>query len=66
MPQRKFNFYSIGYETPIIKKYNDDRGSPVNIIGTVDPEVMPAEYKKHQWLVYTADRNLTLLDGLWP
>lgn len=62
--ERKFNLYSIGYKTPLIEKYNKDLDSPVNIVSTIEPEQMPIEYKKHQWLVYTADRASNTVG--WP
>jgi len=31
---------------------------------TVEPEAMPAVYKQHDWLVYTADRQLASVG--WP
>jgi hypothetical protein len=64
LPERKFNLYSIGYQTPVIAKYNEDHGHPVNIVATVEPEMMHAEYKKHQWLVYTADKISNTVG--WP
>jgi hypothetical protein len=64
LPNRKFDLYSIGYQTPVIEKYNEDHGRPVNIVATVEPEMMPAEYKKHQWLVYTADKMSNTVG--WP
>lgn len=64
VPGRGFNLYSVGYLTPIIDKYNHDHGRPVNIVAPVEPEMMPAEYKKHQWLVYTAEKVLNTVG--WP
>jgi len=64
VPDRNFNLYSIGYQTEKIAAYNQAHGSPVNILDVVQPELMPAEYKKHQWLVYTADKLYNTVG--WP
>lgn len=63
-PDKKFNLYSIGYKTDEISEYNQKNGSTVNIVDTVEPELMPAEYKKHQWLVYTASTIINTVG--WP
>jgi len=56
VPQREFNAYALGYLTREIAEYNGTSGGRVQFIPPVDPEDMPPEYKKHAWLVYTADR----------
>ncbi len=57
-PGRVFNLYDIECVQPEyhkeLKRMNAETQHPVNFIPAVAPEVMPAEYKKHQWLVYTA------------
>lgn len=58
MPGRKFNLYALGYELDEIKKRNAEMGEPVNILTPVEPDDMPGEYKKHEWLVYTASRKM--------
>ncbi len=58
MPERTFNLYALGYELDEIKKRNSEMGNPVNILTPVEPDDMPSEYKKHEWLVYTASRRL--------
>ncbi len=55
MPGRTFNLYPIGYTTPQVTAYNEKCGRPVNILPTVEPYDMAREYKKHEWLVYTAN-----------
>lgn len=61
---KEFNLYSIGYKTDEIIQYNNKHGGLVNIIDTLEPEDMPAEYKKHQWLVYTASTIINTVG--WP
>lgn len=61
---RHFDLYSIGYQTKTIVAYNHEKGDPIDIIPTLEPDRMPAEYKKHQWLVYTADRAYNTVG--WP
>lgn len=61
---RKFDLYSIGYETQRIVDYNNKKGNPVDILSVLEPEDMPREYKKHQWLVYTADKAFNTVG--WP
>jgi hypothetical protein len=63
-PGREFDLYSIGYQTQRIVDYNHLKNNPVNIVKVLEPEEMPAEYKKHQWLVYTADRAFDTVG--WP
>jgi hypothetical protein len=64
MPERRFSLYSLGYMTDALKRYNDEAGDPVHFVDTIQPEDMPTEYKKHQWLVYTANRKLNTVG--WP
>ena len=64
VPDRKFNLYGLGYETPRLMEINAKLGGKVNFIAPVDPEDMPAEYKKHCWLVYTASRTVNTVG--WP
>lgn len=61
---KEFNLYAIGYKTNEIIEYNQNHGKLVNIVDTVEPEAMPAEYKKHQWLVYTASTIINTVG--WP
>jgi hypothetical protein len=55
-PDKIITYYSV-LENKIyydeILKFNKTHNNPVNFL-TVQPEEMPLEYKKHQWLIYTA------------
>jgi len=53
LPAKKFNLYPLGYTSDQIVAYNQQHGSPVSIEPTIQPEDMPAQYKRHGWLVYT-------------
>lgn len=64
MPDRRFNLYALGYYVEDIRKYNEAAGNPVHVIPPVQPRDMPAEYKKHQWMVYTGDYAMKSLG--WP
>ena len=64
MPGREFNLYALGYRAPELKAYAEQRGGPVNFIPPVSHDDMPAEYKKHEWLVYTAHPGLKSVG--WP
>lgn len=54
-PSRMIRYYSV-QEDPVyanqIYQYNASKGYPVEFC-TVQHSQMPAEYKKHQWLIYT-------------
>jgi hypothetical protein len=54
LPDRRFNLYAMGYESSEIGEYNQSLGSPVKMIPVVPYADMPREYKRHEWLVYTA------------
>jgi hypothetical protein len=58
VPQRRFHLYAMGYDSKEINKWNKEMGRPVSVVPPVEPERMLAEYKKHQWLVYTASRSI--------
>ncbi len=62
--ERPFRLYSIGYQTEKIAAYNEGKGRPIEIVPTVQPDLMPREYKKHQWLVYTASKGYNTVG--WP
>jgi glycosyltransferase involved in cell wall biosynthesis len=62
--QRRFNLYALGYDTPEMTRLNAAQGNPVQIVPPVEPEDMPGEYKRHQWLVYTASRKMNSVG--WP
>lgn len=54
MPDQQFNIYPVSYQVERISKLNQRMGSPVLLSEPVEPDDMPALYKKHRWLVYTA------------
>ncbi|HUD50176.1 glycosyltransferase [Parvibaculum sp.] len=64
MPDRRFNLYALGYYVDDIRNYNEAASNPVTIVPPVQPRNMPAEYKKHRWMVYTGDHVLKSLG--WP
>ncbi len=53
-PTKRFDLYAMGYNVAEMERLNKNTGAPVTIVPPVEPEAMPAEYKKHRWLVYTA------------
>jgi glycosyltransferase involved in cell wall biosynthesis len=65
IPNRTFNLYCYGgYLTREIERLNQEMGNPVNLMPAIEPEEMPKEYKKHEWLVYTGSREANLVG--WP
>src|SRR5262249_13577808 len=64
VPTAKFNLYVMGYEEKNISAYAQRTGSPVVVVPPVQPSDMPAEYKKHRWLIYTASNQLGTVG--WP
>jgi hypothetical protein len=56
-PALQFNLYALGYQVNALREFARERNSPVNFIPAVELEEMPAEYKKHRWLVYTAGKD---------
>jgi hypothetical protein len=59
-----FSLYPVGYDTAPVEAHNRARGSPVTIMRCVRHSEMPAVYKRHRWLVYTASRELANIG--WP
>lgn len=57
-PGTEFNLYALGNGVEKIRRLNEAKGNPVNMIPPVEPDDMPHEYKKHRWLVYTASRKI--------
>ena len=55
-PEKCISYYSVmenrTYYDEMIQ-FNANQGNPVRFV-TTQPENMPLEYKKHQWLIYTA------------
>jgi hypothetical protein len=64
LPGRTFNLYAMAYDVDKLRKLNETKGEPVNIITPVELEDMPAQYKKHRWLVYTARMDMASVG--WP
>ena len=64
VPGREFNLYAMGYKTDWLKQQNEEMGAGVNFVDPIEPEAMPAEYKKHRWLVYTGDFAIPTVG--WP
>lgn len=64
LPEREFRLYPLGYDTAHLDAYNRSLGNPVRIMQPVQPDAMPAEYKKHEWLVYTANPEMKTVG--WP
>lgn len=57
VPERRFRLYPVGFQAPRIVDYNKSKGSPVEFMDVIPPYAMGPEYKRHQWLVYTASDN---------
>jgi hypothetical protein len=64
MPGRTFNLYAMGYEVAKLRAADARAQGRVNFIAPVEPEAMPREYKKHEWLVYTASEEVGTVG--WP
>lgn len=64
VPGTAFNLYALGYDVKKMAKLKDCMGRSVNMIPPREPEDMPREYKKHRWLVYTADFGMAKVG--WP
>ncbi len=54
MPGHRFSLYGMGHQLAKVTAYNESLGSPAVMCPTVEPEEMPAVYKQHHWLIYTA------------
>lgn len=64
LPGIEFNLYAIGYRAPEIEALNRSLGSPVTIREPVGHHEMPAVYKRHRWMVYTASSEINTVG--WP
>lgn len=64
MPRERFELYAIGYRFDALVRHNREHGSPVRVHAAVEHHEMPAVYKRHRWLVYTACRKLATVG--WP
>ena len=63
-PDLTLNLHAIGYSKTALEEKNEALGGHCNIIDPVEPEAMPAVYKKHRWLVYTANDVMKTVG--WP
>ncbi len=59
-----FNLYAIGPRVELLRKINVVHGNAAHIADPVDPDEMPALYKRHRWLAYTACSRLRSVG--WP
>jgi hypothetical protein len=64
VPNHKFSLYGVGHRIDMLKEYNRLKSDRVFISPPIEPDDMPAEYKKHRWMVYTASRQLSTVG--WP
>ena len=62
--KQRLNLYAIGRESATLRAYNEANGSPISVHGAVEPDDMPAVYKAHGWLVYTACPKINTVG--WP
>jgi len=63
-PDLDFDLYPVGYRTEEISRLNASMGNPVNIHRCVQHREMPAIFKAHRWLVYSACPRLRNVG--WP
>jgi hypothetical protein len=64
VPDLRFDLYALGYMADEMRQRNEALGSPLRFVDPVEPEAMPAEYKEHRWLVYTASPQYRSVG--WP
>lgn len=50
----EFNLWAIGFDVEAIHHLNERLDHPVKVMPRTEHEAMPAHYKRHEWLVYTA------------
>ena len=62
--QLRFSLYPVGYMTQELLDCNTRLGSPVDVRPAVQPAEMPAVYKSHNWLVYSASLRINMVG--WP
>lgn len=58
VPGERFHLYPVGYEADALEAANRAGGDRVEIRRNVEPDDMPAVYKRHRWLVYTASKEI--------
>lgn len=63
-PGPAYRLYGMGYSIAELAAANARMGQPVEIVAPVEPEAMPAVYKRHRWLVYTASPQIGTVG--WP
>jgi hypothetical protein len=56
-PDLRFNLYALDYHVDELREKAKTRNCPVHFNPPLELEEMPAAYKKHRWLVYTAARQ---------
>jgi hypothetical protein len=59
-----FTLYAMGYGRAKLEEAAKRSSASIEVKSEIEPEDMPAEYKKHDWLVYTADFDLKSVG--WP
>ncbi len=64
VPDRQFDLYALGHQVDELARLNEQLGRPVRMVPPVDPDDMLPEYKKHQWCVYTASKEIGTVG--WP
>jgi hypothetical protein len=64
IPERKFNLYAMGSSIKNLALIGLSMRAKVNFISPIAFSAMPAEYKKHEWLVYTANKEFKSVG--WP
>lgn len=64
VPDKQFRLYSMGFDSDALRRENDLLGNPVEMVNLVAPDDMPAHYKRHDWLVYTASQSENAVG--WP
>jgi hypothetical protein len=64
VPDVPCRLYALSYETEKIVAQRDGLQSPVEIVPAVEPAEMAPEYKRHDWLVYTASFEMNSVG--WP
>jgi hypothetical protein len=64
LPDQPFTLYAFDYATDALKRDAARSAGSVTIPGPIDHDDMPAEYKKHKWLVKTGDIERRVMG--WP
>ncbi|MDX9766832.1 MAG: glycosyltransferase [Ectothiorhodospiraceae bacterium] len=63
-PGPDYHLYAVGYQRDALAARNARLGQPVSMMPPVPHRAMPAEYKKHRWLVYTSSPCIGTVG--WP